>query len=570
MKVIQDVCLKYACDCTVKTATKPPQPIEKSTAGASLLAQVIVAKWADHQPLHRQEKMFERHGIEISRKTMGGWMAQCAELLDPLYQLMKKELFELQGDRHRRYQREGAGPQTSLRQDRTDLAVCRRCAPSGDRVRLHARRERAPARRNFWKDTKGICRRTPTPSTTHFSSPQRGMTEVGCWMHARRYLFKALESDEPHMGPALHLIARLYAVEERAKALSLSAEQRLALRQRVSARLIGQAPPVSAGAAAGGSAEESVRRRGALCAESVGGADALSGRRRVGDRQRRHGTGQPRHRAGPRQLDLLRQRQRRQDGGGAAKLHRFLQAVRRRAVCLVPRRALAHPGALHHPAERTASPQLEADDFPIPGLGNPPILHVQDRQAAVYETLTLIYDKFHIIQHANDAVDEVRRAEFFRKGRKMRDLIKGKKWLLLSRWKNLAPRQRGVLNRLFQLNRRVFKAYMLKESLERLWDYRYEGAMVNYLGKWMDQLRWQRLPSFQKLAAMLIKHLDGILNYCRTKVRFGVVEAVNGNIRMLINRGRGYQNLRYLLLKAKRMAVTNIEFIAVHTVKKAA
>lgn len=44
MKVIQDVCLKYACDCTVKTAAKPPQPIEKSTAGASLLAQVIVAK----------------------------------------------------------------------------------------------------------------------------------------------------------------------------------------------------------------------------------------------------------------------------------------------------------------------------------------------------------------------------------------------------------------------------------------------------------------------------------------------------------------------------------------------
>jgi hypothetical protein len=53
---------------------------------------VIVAKWADHQPLHRQEKMFERHGIDISRKTMGGWMAQSAELLDPLYQLMKKEL----------------------------------------------------------------------------------------------------------------------------------------------------------------------------------------------------------------------------------------------------------------------------------------------------------------------------------------------------------------------------------------------------------------------------------------------------------------------------------------------
>jgi transposase len=109
----------------------------------------------------------------------------------------------------------------------------------------------------------------------------------------------------------------------------------------------------------------------------------------------------------------------------------------------------------------------------------------------------IVYDKFHIIQHANDAVDEVRRAEFFRKGRKMRDVIKGKKWKLLSRWKNLAKNQRGVLNRVFHLNRRVFKAYLLKESLEQLWDYRYEGAMLNYLQKWIDQLRWQRLPSFQ-------------------------------------------------------------------------
>jgi len=94
--------------------------------------------------------------------------------------------------------------------------------------------------------------------------------------------------------------------------------------------------------------------------------------------------------------------------------------------------------------------------------------------------------------------------------------------------------------------------------------------MANYLRKWMDQLRWQRLPSFQKLAEMLLKHLDGILNYCHTKVRFGVVEAINGNIRMLINRGRGYKNMRYLLLKAKRMAVTNSEFVAFRKSVKAA
>ena len=182
----------------------------------------------------------------------------------------------------------------------------------------------------------------------------------------------------------------------------------------------------------------------------------------------------------------------------------------------------------------------------------------------------IIYDKFHVMGHANDAIEEVRRAEFFRKGAKMRGLIKGKRWLLLSRWKNLTSKKRGELNRLFQINRRVFKAYLLKESLERLWEYRYEGAMLNYLNKWMDQLKWQRLTPFEKLAETLLKHLEGILNYCRTKVRFGVVEAVNANIRLLINRGRGYKNLRYLLLKAKRMAVTNTELVAFRSVKKAA
>ena len=50
------------------------------------------------------------------------------------------------------------------------------------------------------------------------------------------------------------------------------------------------------------------------------------------------------------------------------------------------------------------------------------------------------------------------------------------------------------------------------------------------------ELRWQRLVPFQNLAFMLLDHLDGILNYCRTKVRFGVVEAINGNIKTLFRR----------------------------------
>jgi transposase len=239
VRVIQDVCLKYACDCTIKTATKPPQPIEKSTAGASLLAQVIVAKWADHQPLHRQEKIWERHGIQISRKTMGGWMAQCAALLDPLYQLMKKELLESK----------------VIGTDDTSVKVLDRKLPFARIGRIWpyvgdayhpvivydytpTRARAGPAK--FLEGYKGYLQADAYAVYDAFFKSQRGMTEVGCWMHARRYFFKALESDEPSMGPALHLIARLYAVEERAKALSLSAAERWALRQRVSARLLGK------------------------------------------------------------------------------------------------------------------------------------------------------------------------------------------------------------------------------------------------------------------------------------------------------------------------------------------
>jgi len=173
----------------------------------------------------------------------------------------------------------------------------------------------------------------------------------------------------------------------------------------------------------------------------------------------------------------------------------------------------------------------------------------------------IVYDKFHIMQRANQAIDEVRRAEFFRRGGRLRDLVKGKRWLLLSRWIHLRPDQRQLLNQLFSLNRKVFKAYLLKESLDRLWTYTYEGAMLNYLERWIRQPRWQRLEPFEKLAHMLVEHLEGILNYCRTKVPLGVVEAVNGNIKSLLRRGRGYKNLRYLLLKAQRMAATKTEFV---------
>jgi transposase len=133
----------------------------------------------------------------------------------------------------------------------------------------------------------------------------------------------------------------------------------------------------------------------------------------------------------------------------------------------------------------------------------------------------IVYNRFHILQHARNEVDEVRRAEFFRKGGQMRGGGKGKRWLLLTQWVSLTRGKRRVLNALFALNQRLLKAHLLTERLDRQWNYRYEGAMLDYLPSCIDPLRRQSLRPFQRLAIMLLRHLEGILNDCRAKVPLG-------------------------------------------------
>lgn len=232
LKVVEDVCKKYACDCTVKTATKPPQPIEKSIAGASLLAQTIVAKTVDHLPLNRQEKIFQRHGADISRQTMCGWLAQCAGLLKPLYDKAKEVLFASK----------------VIGTDDTGVKVLDEKLPFARTGRLwpyygdpdhpvilydYTQTRARAGPEEFLRGYRGHLQADAYAGyDAFFKDPTRGMIEVACWSHARRYYFKALASDQARMGPALLLIAQLYRVE--GKARGWSAEERLALRQRES------------------------------------------------------------------------------------------------------------------------------------------------------------------------------------------------------------------------------------------------------------------------------------------------------------------------------------------------
>ena len=240
MLVIEDVCKKYACACTVKTAGKPPQPIEKSTAGASLLAQVIVSKVADHVPVHRQAKILRRFGVEIPDQTMCGWMRQCAELLNPLYGRLKEFVLSSK----------------VVGTDDTPVKVLDRRLPQtrkgrfwpylGDRNHVAAvfdytpTRERAGPER-FLKDYRGYLQADAYVAyDSFFTDPERGLVEVACWAHTRRHFHQALDTDSARMGAVLVYIAQLYAVEKRARRCGIEGEALRLLREQASQPVLDQ------------------------------------------------------------------------------------------------------------------------------------------------------------------------------------------------------------------------------------------------------------------------------------------------------------------------------------------
>jgi transposase len=161
----------------------------------------------------------------------------------------------------------------------------------------------------------------------------------------------------------------------------------------------------------------------------------------------------------------------------------------------------------------------------------------------------IIFDKFHLIRHLNDAIDEIRRREFFRLGGEKRDLVRGKRRLLLRRWFNLTTEQKGLLKETLALNKRFSIAYHLKVIFGSLWLYTKREWALKFLERWENQLRWQRLEPLEKFMEMVRKHLDGILNYCAEKIPLGRVEAINGTIKSIIRKARGFRNHRHGALK---------------------
>ena len=234
--VIEEACQKYACPkgCTLVTAEKPMAPIEKGLPGPGLLAHVAVGKYGDHLPLYRQEEIFRRQGVELSRQTMCDWMCACAHLASPLYKLMKQQVLgskAIQTD---------DTPVPVLDPDLPHTRTGRIWTYVGDGEHPYTVYDYTPTRsrdgpEEFLKAFRGYLQADAYSGYDHFyEEPERGIDEVACWAHARRKHYEAQSSDLMRSTVMLAYIRLLYDVEREARDRKLQGEARRALRQKKS------------------------------------------------------------------------------------------------------------------------------------------------------------------------------------------------------------------------------------------------------------------------------------------------------------------------------------------------
>ncbi len=222
---------KYACrDCQegVVIAELPPRPIDKGRPGPGLLSQILVAKYSDHMPLHRQEAIFERHGYEVSRSTMCDWVGKCAELLFPVVQKM----------------RDAVVSSAVVNADETPLLM-QTNSQGGGKQRCYLWAYVGDQNDVVYDFRLSRARDGPTDFLTSFEGylqvdgyagynevcEQDAVTKVACWAHARRGFFDALTTATADASNVLAKIQRLYKIEKDGREAGLDPEELCELRR---------------------------------------------------------------------------------------------------------------------------------------------------------------------------------------------------------------------------------------------------------------------------------------------------------------------------------------------------
>jgi transposase len=211
----------------IVSAPAPEAPIRRCLGGPGLIAYVLMCKYGDHLPLHRQEKIFAREGISLARSTMCNWVSESTSLLKYVVEAMTKD----------------ARNAHCIAMDATGVLVqatekCRRghfwvLVADQDHVLFrYTPRHVQEGPREFLRGYKGYVL-ADASSVYELLYKTEEVTEVGCWAHCRRYFYKALSSDKERALAAMGFIARLYAVDDEVKRRNLSPKAKTDERKRL-------------------------------------------------------------------------------------------------------------------------------------------------------------------------------------------------------------------------------------------------------------------------------------------------------------------------------------------------
>ena len=172
--------------------------------------------------------------------------------------------------------------------------------------------------------------------------------------------------------------------------------------------------------------------------------------------------------------------------------------------------------------------------------------------AAVVEALVgvaVVFDKFHIIQLMNQRLNELR-LELVREAEgSMKMVIKGTRYLLLTRAANLEEEQLPKLERALKLNEPLSQAWYLKEELSLLWEQSSYAEMNHFLTQWCEQANATGVKQLQKMAKTLQVHRRGILNWWQYRINNGRMEGTNNKIKTVNRQAYGYRDEEFFILK---------------------
>ncbi len=155
-----------------------------------------------------------------------------------------------------------------------------------------------------------------------------------------------------------------------------------------------------------------------------------------------------------------------------------------------------------------------------------------------FPTTQIIFDRFHIIKHLNEAMNEVRKDQ-----RRQHDALKGHKYTFLKKNKNLSTEQKIAKYEFTQDYVILGEACRLHELFNDFWDFRDKEQAQAFLAYWCDLVDESNINHFDKFITMIKNHWTGIINYAETQISNGILEGINNKIQLAKRRARGYRNI---------------------------